>query len=173
MQNNLGTKSFASAVCGVPFLAAFQSWWLFCFHASSSGIPPQSRPYAVAVLGVLPSCLLICTLSFSFSQCPYSLLSLSLSLCVCALQHEATFREDKTYTLIQRLAHNVIKTGLRKINSSYSRISLQDLCEKVLGQRQQYWNLRAFCAPGNTQDWLGLVPCLLCCRGLVWFRRSC
>ena len=25
----------------------------------------------------------------------------------------------------------MIKTGLRKINSSYSRISLQDLCEKV------------------------------------------
>lgn len=47
------------------------------------------------------------------------------------VQHEAIFRADKTYTLIQRLAHNVIKTGLRKINSSYSRISLQDLCEKV------------------------------------------
>lgn len=47
------------------------------------------------------------------------------------LQHESVFRADETYTLIQRLAHNVIKTGLRKINSSYSRISLQDLCEKV------------------------------------------
>eukprot|EP00904_Undaria_pinnatifida_P013820 jgi/Undpi1/9569/HiC_scaffold_27.g12025.m1 len=46
-------------------------------------------------------------------------------------EHEATFRADKTYSLIQRLAHNVIKTGLRKINSSYSRVSLQDLCEKV------------------------------------------
>ncbi|CAM9589888.1 unnamed protein product [Ectocarpus sp. 4 AP-2014] len=46
-------------------------------------------------------------------------------------EHESTFRADKTYTLIQRLAHNVIKTGLRKINSSYSRVSLQDLCEKV------------------------------------------
>ncbi|CAN0443762.1 unnamed protein product, partial [Laminaria digitata] len=45
--------------------------------------------------------------------------------------HEGIFRADKTYTLIQRLAHNVIKTGLRKINSSYSRVSLQDLCEKV------------------------------------------
>lgn len=46
-------------------------------------------------------------------------------------QHEDHFRADKTYTLIQRLAHNVIKTGLRKINSSYSRVSLQDLCTKV------------------------------------------
>lgn len=46
-------------------------------------------------------------------------------------QHEDHFRADKTYTLIQRLAHNVIKTGLRKINSSYSRVSLQDLCAKV------------------------------------------
>ncbi|CAM9643856.1 unnamed protein product [Ascophyllum nodosum] len=46
-------------------------------------------------------------------------------------EHEDHFRTDKTYTLIQRLAHNVIKTGLRKINSSYSRVSLQDLCTKV------------------------------------------
>ncbi|CAN0304283.1 unnamed protein product, partial [Ectocarpus fasciculatus] len=52
------------------------------------------------------------------------------------LQHESTFRVDKTYTLIQRLAHNVIKTGLRKINSSYSRVSLQDLCEKVNKQAE-------------------------------------
>lgn len=41
------------------------------------------------------------------------------------------FRADKTYTLIQRLGHNVIKTGLRKINISYSRISLQDIAAKL------------------------------------------
>lgn len=46
-------------------------------------------------------------------------------------KYDAIFRMDKTFTLIQRLAHNVIKTGLRKINASYSRVSLQDLCEKV------------------------------------------
>lgn len=41
------------------------------------------------------------------------------------------FRADKTFTLIQRLRHNVIKTGLRKINISYSRIHLKDICEKL------------------------------------------
>ena len=41
------------------------------------------------------------------------------------------FKEDKTYTLIQRLHHNVIKTGLRKINVAYTRISLQDICTKL------------------------------------------
>ncbi len=35
------------------------------------------------------------------------------------------------YTLIQRLRHNVIKTGLRKINVAYSRISLADVCTKL------------------------------------------
>ncbi|PRP79338.1 proteasome 26S non-ATPase subunit 3-like [Planoprotostelium fungivorum] len=42
-----------------------------------------------------------------------------------------TFHSDKTYTLIQRLRHNVIKTGLRKINLSYSRISLEDIRVKL------------------------------------------
>eukprot|EP01100_Stratorugosa_tubuloviscum_P001873 TRINITY_DN1425_c0_g2_i1.p1 TRINITY_DN1425_c0_g2~~TRINITY_DN1425_c0_g2_i1.p1 ORF type:complete len:531 (-),score=208.54 TRINITY_DN1425_c0_g2_i1:138-1631(-) len=41
------------------------------------------------------------------------------------------FRKDKTYTLIQRLHHNVIKTGLRKINLAYSRIHLSDICKKL------------------------------------------
>ena len=54
-----------------------------------------------------------------------------------------SFKEDKTFTLIQvfefsflksfiqRLRHNVIKTGLRKINTSYSRISFDDICAKL------------------------------------------
>lgn len=41
------------------------------------------------------------------------------------------FREDKTFSLIQRLRHNVIKTGLRKINISYSKISFADICTKL------------------------------------------
>ncbi len=47
------------------------------------------------------------------------------------LAQRDVFQADKTYTLILRLAHNVIKTGLRKINLAYSRISISDLCEKV------------------------------------------
>jgi len=49
----------------------------------------------------------------------------------CISQHEATFKRDRTYTLIQRLHHNVMKTGLRKINTSYSRIHFTDICKKL------------------------------------------
>jgi len=41
------------------------------------------------------------------------------------------FRRDKTFTLILRLRHNVIKTGIRMISLSYSRISLRDICIKL------------------------------------------
>merc|ERR1712187_1041747 len=46
-------------------------------------------------------------------------------------KYEALFKKDKTLTLINRLRYNVIKTGLRSINLSYSRISLQDICSKL------------------------------------------
>lgn len=46
-------------------------------------------------------------------------------------QFASTFRSDKNYTLVQRLGHNVIKTGIRKISISYSRISLADVAEKL------------------------------------------
>merc|ERR1712060_213152 len=45
--------------------------------------------------------------------------------------YETLFKRDKTFTLINRLRYNVIKTGLRSINLSYSRISLQDICTKL------------------------------------------
>jgi len=41
------------------------------------------------------------------------------------------FKADKTYTLIQRIRQNVIRTGLKKISLSYSRISFADVCEKL------------------------------------------
>ena len=41
------------------------------------------------------------------------------------------FAEDGNLTLIQRLGHNVIKVGLRRINVAYSRISLQDIADKL------------------------------------------
>mmetsp|Transcript_18158 Transcript_18158/g.42437 ORF Transcript_18158/g.42437 Transcript_18158/m.42437 type:complete len:513 (-) Transcript_18158:112-1650(-) len=46
-------------------------------------------------------------------------------------RHETLFKKDKTLTLINRLRYNVIKTGLRSINMSYSRISLKDICDKL------------------------------------------
>jgi 26S proteasome regulatory subunit N3 len=47
-------------------------------------------------------------------------------------KHMVLFKQDRTYTLIARLRANVIKTSLRKISLSYSRISLQDVCKKLL-----------------------------------------
>jgi len=46
-------------------------------------------------------------------------------------KYVAKFRADKTYTLILRLRHNVIKAGIRMISLSYSRISLKDICLKL------------------------------------------
>lgn len=45
--------------------------------------------------------------------------------------HKGVFEADRTATLIGRLRHNVLKTGLRRINLSYSRISLKDISAKL------------------------------------------
>ncbi|KAI1809109.1 putative proteasome regulatory particle subunit [Poronia punctata] len=46
-------------------------------------------------------------------------------------QHSETFRRDGTYSLILRLRQNVIKTGIRMMSLSYSRISLRDICIRL------------------------------------------
>ncbi|KAI0104661.1 putative proteasome regulatory particle subunit [Nemania sp. FL0031] len=46
-------------------------------------------------------------------------------------QHVDTFRRDSTYSLILRLRQNVIKTGIRMMSLSYSRISLRDICIRL------------------------------------------
>ncbi|PWZ00259.1 hypothetical protein BCV70DRAFT_200415 [Testicularia cyperi] len=46
-------------------------------------------------------------------------------------RYEKLFQSDKTYSLIVRLRHNVIKTGIRMISLSYSRISLSDITKKL------------------------------------------
>lgn len=45
--------------------------------------------------------------------------------------HNALFQADKTHSLILRLRHNVIKTGIRTISLAYSRISLSDITKKL------------------------------------------
>ncbi|KAF1361885.1 26S proteasome non-ATPase-like protein regulatory subunit 3 [Lizonia empirigonia] len=45
--------------------------------------------------------------------------------------HSAIFHKDQTYTLILRLRQNVIKTGIRMLSLSYSRISLRDMCIRL------------------------------------------
>jgi len=49
----------------------------------------------------------------------------------CLKKHNDTFARDKTLNLILCLRNNVLKTGLRKINLSYSRISLDDIAAKL------------------------------------------
>lgn len=46
-------------------------------------------------------------------------------------KHADTFRRDGTYSLILRLRQNVIKTGIRMMSLSYSRISLRDICIRL------------------------------------------
>jgi 26S proteasome regulatory subunit N3 len=48
-----------------------------------------------------------------------------------AEKNNPTFSVDKTQNLIVRLRHNVIRTGLRNISISYSRISLADVAAKL------------------------------------------
>ena len=45
--------------------------------------------------------------------------------------HGTTFTEDKLSNLINRLRANVIRTGLTRINTAYSKISLADVAEKL------------------------------------------
>lgn len=47
-------------------------------------------------------------------------------------------QKDETYTLISRLAHQVVKAGLRKLQLSYSRLSLTDVAQRLgLASAQQ------------------------------------
>ncbi|PWA45272.1 26S proteasome regulatory subunit, C-terminal [Artemisia annua] len=48
-----------------------------------------------------------------------------------AEKFSSTFTSDRTNNLIVRLRHNVIRTGLRNISISYSRISLADVAKKL------------------------------------------
>ena len=45
--------------------------------------------------------------------------------------HAERLRVDGTYTLISRLAHSVVKAGLRRLKTSYSRISLEDVASRL------------------------------------------
>ncbi|KAK6464853.1 PCI domain-containing protein [Scheffersomyces coipomensis] len=46
-------------------------------------------------------------------------------------EYEALFKKDDNFTLVSRLRQNVIKTGIRIISLSYSKISLKDICIKL------------------------------------------
>ena len=50
-----------------------------------------------------------------------------LGLARLCCEHADTFDRDRTRSLVARLERNVVKTGLRRLNVSYSRISLDDV----------------------------------------------
>eukprot|EP00522_Entomoneis_paludosa_P016393 CAMPEP_0172445038 /NCGR_PEP_ID=MMETSP1065-20121228/5021_1 /TAXON_ID=265537 /ORGANISM="Amphiprora paludosa, Strain CCMP125" /LENGTH=503 /DNA_ID=CAMNT_0013195831 /DNA_START=165 /DNA_END=1676 /DNA_ORIENTATION=+ len=53
-------------------------------------------------------------------------------------EQKERLQADETYTLISRLAHQVVKAGLRKLQVSYSRLSLQDVADRLgLASAQQ------------------------------------
>ena len=45
--------------------------------------------------------------------------------------HADRLKADGTYSLISRLAHSVVKAGLRRLKTSYSRISLDDVATRL------------------------------------------
>ena len=49
----------------------------------------------------------------------------------CLKIYENNFKKDETLNLVQRIRQVAIKAGLRKINLSYSRISIKDITEKL------------------------------------------
>mmetsp|Transcript_9718 Transcript_9718/g.23536 ORF Transcript_9718/g.23536 Transcript_9718/m.23536 type:complete len:542 (+) Transcript_9718:192-1817(+) len=46
-------------------------------------------------------------------------------------EQSSQLQMDNTYTLISRLAQQVVKAGLRKLHVSYSRLSLQDVADRL------------------------------------------
>lgn len=46
-------------------------------------------------------------------------------------EQSSRLQMDDTYTLISRLAQQVVKAGLRKLHVSYSRLSLQDVADRL------------------------------------------
>jgi len=48
-----------------------------------------------------------------------------------AAQYASEFKSQKNFSLVQRLQHNVLKTGLRKLTLAYARISLSDIATKL------------------------------------------
>jgi len=46
-------------------------------------------------------------------------------------KYEKVFKLDKNFSLILRLRHTVLKFGLKKLNISYSKISLKDIQKKL------------------------------------------
>mmetsp|Transcript_30508 Transcript_30508/g.46209 ORF Transcript_30508/g.46209 Transcript_30508/m.46209 type:complete len:516 (-) Transcript_30508:1623-3170(-) len=89
------------------------------------------------LMGEIPDRHIFLTPSMRAELAPYMAITQAvrrgdLSVFTAAVSEHATrLQEDGTYTLISRLAHQVVKAGLRKLHISYSRISLEDVAERL------------------------------------------
>jgi 26S proteasome regulatory subunit N3 len=85
--------------------------------------------------------------------------------------HAVEFEKDDTYNLILRLQANVIKTGLRSIATSYSRISFASIASKLeLGTAADAECLCAkvsFCAC-KVVDFVGVTSPIVCAGYSRW-----
>ena len=74
--------------------------------------------------------------------------------------HRLRFDSDGTYTLIERLAHNVVKAGLRQLSISYSKISMRDIAERLgLGEGEKGERTAEFVASKAIRD--GVIDAII------------
>jgi hypothetical protein len=78
------------------------------------------------------------------------------------------FQGEHTYTLIIRLRHNVIKTGVRMINLSYSRISLSSIANKLTLDSPEDAEYIVAKVSTILKSYWGMKPVLLYQDLLVW-----
>jgi len=89
------------------------------------------------LMGEIPERNVFFTTGMKTNLAPYMKITQAVRRGDLAVFHETIscfadrLRQDGTFTLISRLAHSVVKAGLRKLNMSYSRISLVDVAHRL------------------------------------------
>ncbi|CAB1341569.1 unnamed protein product, partial [Coregonus sp. 'balchen'] len=117
-----------------PELANNNEWARYLYY---TGHPAGLLIVVELLLGEIPDRLQFRQAPLKRSLAPYFLLTQAVRTGNLAKFNQALdqfgekFQADGTYTLIIRLRHNVIKTGVRMISLSYSRISLADIAQKL------------------------------------------
>mmetsp|Transcript_1481 Transcript_1481/g.2690 ORF Transcript_1481/g.2690 Transcript_1481/m.2690 type:complete len:542 (+) Transcript_1481:60-1685(+) len=89
------------------------------------------------LMGEIPDRSVFSTHGMKMELTPYMKITQAVRRGDLAVFHETVqqfmdrLKVDGTYTLISRLAHSVVKAGLRRLNMSYSRISLEDIAHRL------------------------------------------
>lgn len=89
------------------------------------------------LIGEIPERSVFSTKGMKLELAPYMKITQAVRRGDLAIFHETVqqfmdrLKEDGTFTLISRLAHSVVKAGLRRLNTSYSRISLEDIAHRL------------------------------------------